>query len=548
MNKKFFKYQYFLLPIIFLFNYLVSIFVSFLTKLTPYAYQINTGSLSKLFNEIKSNFFSYLISFLGYLLIYFIFIILIISTVLAINNNLSIKKIKLNIKKISVYFVTLLLLLLLYPLNQIGLKIPITNYLTVPESFISMVSGPIMVTSFIIIYVILFLLLVRFRFTLSYLINENFKLNKALNKSWQATKKTTPTILKNIFLTIIGIFIVGFVFYLSQYLVDKINNRTLSILFVNIFTCILVGILYAITTRIVILFTTQNDTKPTNVNKIIYFILAIFVGFLSVSLSGKLLQKTDQNYLVIAHMAVSKKSDVPNSILSIKKATKTNPDYLEIDIQPTKDYQYVLSHDGSIESTSGKKYKIVDYTWRELKDVKFKSNNKVVTLTNFTNYIKEANRLNQKLLIELKINSTISDEKLKAFTTTYRELLKANNAQIQSLNQNLIRRLNKYVGNDLGLISPIKSAINATKTNTFYSIEYSSLNKNQIVDAAKYHKSIYAWTVDKKPDISTVYAYGVQGFITDYPKTTRNYLQKIKSKPDYKNIFWNTILFKRENF
>ncbi|WP_404411595.1 glycerophosphodiester phosphodiesterase family protein [Companilactobacillus paralimentarius] len=43
-------------------------------------------------------------------------------------------------------------------------------------------------------------------------------------------------------------------------------------------------------------------------------------------------------------------------ILYISKAHATNPDFVEIDIQKTKDGQYVLSHDSTIESVTKKKY------------------------------------------------------------------------------------------------------------------------------------------------------------------------------------------------
>lgn len=80
------------------------------------------------------------------------------------------------------------------------------------------------------------------------------------------------------------------------------------------------------------------------------------------------------------------------SLIQLKSLAKTHltkPDYVEIDIQKTKDGQYVLSHDSTIESVTGKEFKISDTSWKRLREVKFISSGHKVYLTNFRTYLKK---------------------------------------------------------------------------------------------------------------------------------------------------------------
>ncbi|EEJ42198.1 MAG: glycerophosphodiester phosphodiesterase family protein [Leuconostoc mesenteroides] len=56
---------------------------------------------------------------------------------------------------------------------------------------------------------------------------------------------------------------------------------------------------------------------------------------------------------MIAHKGVSYPNAVPNSLIALKRTIATHPDYIEIDIQPTKDGVYVLTHNTKIKTVSG---------------------------------------------------------------------------------------------------------------------------------------------------------------------------------------------------
>ncbi len=55
-----------------------------------------------------------------------------------------------------------------------------------------------------------------------------------------------------------------------------------------------------------------------------------------------------------------------NSLMAIQKAIDYNTDYIEIDIQRTKDNVLVVCHDPTIDRTTSGKGRIIDQTWSEI--------------------------------------------------------------------------------------------------------------------------------------------------------------------------------------
>ncbi|MCP0887873.1 hypothetical protein LB941_11085 [Ligilactobacillus sp. WILCCON 0076] len=552
MNNHKVKCMTYLMVIVFVYNYLSSVWVGYLNNFLPAAYNINTARISSLLTYLEKNIWQYVISILGYFSIFLILVVMLVFIVLLTNDKLTASNIRHGLSNQRVYLVTVLLLLFLLPLNQIGLKIPIVNYITVPTTFIAMVSGPLKNIIFWSSYVIVMLFVLKLKYVFYYLLIENDNLKKAIRKSWDASHHTTVRNVKIVILFVLQLIIAVTFVAALQYIFDELRIFRVSILTANVLMSLLAGVIYFLTAEVILLFTSSPkkiEKKNKSVSEYVFsVILLIIVGFSSVALAGRLLAKPASDYLVIAHMGISSKKDVPNSIKSLAKTHLTKPDYVEIDIQKTKDGQYVLSHDSTIESVTGKKFKISDTSWKRLREVKFISSGHKVYLTNFRTYLKKANQLNQKILVELKINSTINNNELQKLIDKYGKDMQKNHTQIQSLNQNSLTRLNKYTNITLGLLSPVNNLINNSKKNQFYSIEFSSLSPQTTKKAHKFGKKIYAWTVNTDSDITTMYAYGVDGFITDTPATTREYLKKVAKQPQYAKVVWNGLLFKRSNF
>ena len=57
--------------------------------------------------------------------------------------------------------------------------------------------------------------------------------------------------------------------------------------------------------------------------------------------------------ITISHRGVSAENGVQNTVESLKKTALLKPDYIEVDIQETKDGKFVMMHDANLENLAG---------------------------------------------------------------------------------------------------------------------------------------------------------------------------------------------------
>ena len=119
--------------------------------------------------------------------------------------------------------------------------------------------------------------------------------------------------------------------------------------------------------------------------KKLFFLLPILLTAFSISAqtrTDKLLKNLHDNeskyIFVIAHRGDWR--NVPeNSLQSIEKAIAMKVDMIELDIQPTKDGNFICMHDETLDRTSTGKGPIKDYTTEELKKFVLRSGNGIKT-------------------------------------------------------------------------------------------------------------------------------------------------------------------------
>lgn len=553
-NQRVSKYQFsvILVVVLFLFNYLSSQIIDTIQSYQPSAYSIATGSVGKLLTYLSNNWLTYGLTLIGYFFVWMMLIVIVVTSMLLTWGLASKQHFLIGLKSLQIHLAVFVMVLLFIPLNQVGFKFPIAYYLTIPKTFIDPIMTPIMWVIIGFVNIGLLLLAYRLRLVPYFAITTRKSLKINLTHSWQQTKFQTGqfflTIGKYALLTII---VVGGFFWLQR-LFDQVLNTGFNRSVVNILIAIAIGYFYFVTSQVLLLFITKDQQiAHTRLQdrklylRITQVIVIVLVGAVSSLLSGKFVSQPIKNYVVIAHKGVSSESDASNTIISLNKVSKTKPDYVEIDIQATSDGVYVLSHDAKIKAENGKTYQINETPWHILKKLHYEENGKIITATPFVTYIKRANQLNQKLLVELKINTTITTTQLVHFQKKYGKYLTENRAQLQSMNQNAIKRLAKYSDRPIGLLSPVVNSINDAKFNTFYAMEYSNVNTNIARQVIKKHKTLYVWTLNKEADINSNYALGVQGYITDYPKETREFLQKLSRHAVYADAMWYIVMLQK---
>ncbi|MGX7052263.1 glycerophosphodiester phosphodiesterase family protein [Leuconostoc palmae] len=541
--------------LVFFANFSMSKLIDYVQSNQPSAYDILTGSVNQLVDFIKQYWISYAITVLFYLFVWFLLVMLVTTIMCLAWHLISYKKYLKALKSWQIHLSVFAMLVLSIPLNQIGFKFPIAYYLTIPKTFIDMIKNPMILVAIGVIYLIFAWLVFRLRMVayLALTTSENFRSN--VKKSWQTTKKQEFKLLSFILqLVVLTILVMGGLF-LVQRLFDQLLTGNVKFWEANLLVAIGVGYFYFMTSQLMLLYTVDSNESTAQYDDKITIKLAVYsvltllvVGGASTYFSGKSIKFNHNNqFLVIAHKGVTSENKTGNTIEQLQQTVKAKPDYIEMDIQPTKDGVFVLSHDGKIKAENGKEYQIDQTSWQELKRIRYKEKGQSLSLTSFDDYIKRANQLHQKLLVELKINGTISNDQLQDFEAHYGKALQENKSQLQSLNQNIMKRLSRYSKNKLGILSPVLNSVDDAKFSQFYAIEYSNANAIIARKIVGEHKSLYVWTVNHTSEIASAHALGAKGYITDYPKQTRNTLQKLSKKAAYADAIWNIVMLQKTN-
>ena len=177
--------------------------------------------------------------------------------------------------------------------------------------------------------------------------------------------------------------------------------------------------------------------------------------------------------LIISHRGVSDKNGVQNTVQSLEKTAQLSPDFVETDVQETKDGQFVMMHDANIKNLTGVNANPQDLTLEELTKLNISENGYHSKVSSFDDYLNKANELHQKLLIEIKTSRKDSSDMMKRFLEKYGTVLKQNGHQMQSLDYHVIDQVLAYDSQiPVYFILPYNSIFPRTKA-TGYTMEYS---------------------------------------------------------------------------
>lgn len=393
-------------------------------------------------------------------------------------------------------------------------------------------------------YLILVYLSIRLMFGLPEMILRDIPFLKAIKISWERTKKH--------FLKILGqfLFIGGTVLFLStiaysiifglQSAVERFMPQfafvsavlAMSALqFVFLFNIVLstVGIFYiavdymddeGFLPPLPVWFKSQPKlpAKEWSLAKIV--MLALATGFFGLAVgiynSNYLSNPSVSKPLTISHRGVDAKNGVQNTLPALKKTSLEAPDYVEMDIQETKDKQFVVMHDFNLNNLTGLNKRPNELTLNELVKLSAKENSAEAKICSFDDYLLTAKKLNQKLLIEIKATPQDSSDLIDRFIKKYQKTILQDKHIIHTLSFEIATELKEkepdfYVGYILpfNIIGPPISAVD------FFTMEYTTLNHNFINAAHNDKKKVYAWTPNDEDTMTRMMFYGVDGIITD---------------------------------
>lgn len=239
---------------------------------------------------------------------------------------------------------------------------------------------------------------------------------------------------------------------------------------------------------------------------------------------------------VISHRGVSNANGVQNTVESLEKTAQLKPDLVEMDVQETKDGQFVMMHDANLRSLAGLNVTPQDLTLEELKQIDIFENGYQTKISSFDDYINRANQLNQKLLIEIKTSKNDSAQMMDHFLERYGAKIKVYGHQMQSLDYHVIEKVTQYDKEiPVFFILPYNSVFPRTNASG-YTMEYSTLDEYFVTKLWNTEQKLYVWTINGSESFNKSLHLGVDGMITDNLEMVQEELETAQEDPEYADL------------
>lgn len=454
----------------------------------------------------------------------------------------------------TVYF------LLLIPFVDITYRTALLSKIQIPEFILDyMTRNGFLVAFLVTFYVVVGILGFRLILALPFVLLEKTKTWTAVKKSWRLTGSLEwwPLLVKfAVLMAMVIILLAGFYvsFYWLQLICDIFPGKLSEILAVGNLTAIqLISELLLIWSSVVgclFLFKEMGLKQPQSsrqrASKTLItgtiFALIILVGS-SIVENTIYLNGTDAKApVVISHRGVSEGNGVQNTIPALKKTAKMKPDYVEIDLHETKDKQFIVLHDENLKKLTGVNKTPSELTLKQLTKLTAKENGHSAKLASFDQYLKEAEKLHQKLLIEIKTTPTDSKKMLERFNKKYGKIIIKNHYKVQSLDYRVVKGLHRVNSKlDVMYIQPYNFTYPKGSANG-YSMEYSTLNSDFIWQSHLKNHAVYAWTVNDANLMKKMMFNHVDGVISDDIPEVRTAVKDFQHNSTYANRILNYIL------
>lgn len=269
--------------------------------------------------------------------------------------------------------------------------------------------------------------------------------------------------------------------------------------------------------------------------------LAIFlVSSLVFGVQGALLlyYPFDTLPVTISHRGVDNGNAVQNSIEALEKTSQLKSDYIEMDVQETKDGQFIVMHDTDLMALTGNTGGTHDYTLAELTAMTASENGMTAPVPSFDEYLQKADELGQKLLVEIKVTDADSPNLTRNFLKKYGQRLIAKGHYMHSLDYRTIIESKQYNEQLVSFFILPFNSIYPTSLADGYTIEYTSLDQNFMTKSWIRGKSVYAWTPNDEESMTKMLLLQVDGIITDNLTGLKSLMSELEENHRYPDLFF----------
>lgn len=449
---------------------------------------------------------------------------------------------------ISFYF------LLLIPITSSILGFNLFKKFNIPNFiFREILKNPWYFILYLLIVIIFYYLFIKAIFTFHYIIIKKQKSSVAIKKSFHLIHDNFKDffntfilrILKYILFFLICIFLALFTINFMKNISKEVF--TYSIIFLIVLKNILLTCIILVFIPIEIKFLTdkfyeymksiekleiKEKSKYNLIDKIFSFKKFIIFGFIFLLLTlnvlfvfaPKFFNNSFKVKMIIGHRGGE---GVENTIGAIKNSIDKRIDYVEIDVQRTKDNHYIVHHDKTFKRVAGINKSPSDMTLKEIKNISLRGNEKIPEIKEVLKLSK--NKIN--LFIELK--GKTADKKM---VDDIVKMVKKEKMEKQVV----------FISMRYSVIDYIKTRYKEFKTGFIYFLFLGDMSKikadymlfsedfvtqNHIEQIHRHNKKAIVWTVNSPDSMKKYLDSAVDGIITDRV----NDILKLKEKLDIRS-------------
>ena len=425
-----------------------------------------------------------------------------------------------------IYFISMV------PLENLGLSTAITERLRIPAFITGEISKTLTGTLlyFILIFTI-FYINYRLIFTLPRTILKDETLSKSIKESWKTTKKKMTQILipigifEIIFMfagLLLMVIVAGILGIFKPFLGFLLSKTILQTMFDVVFFA------FSVFTKISIVIVLLDNIEPQKSKTIesknekrkrssilMLSMILFLVGSTAINGIQIYYSKIDTKILKIAHRG-DVHGGVENSLEALESAKKKGADYAEMDIQLTRDNHFVVVHDYNLRRLTGRDARVRDLDLNEIRKLTIYENGFESRIPTFEEYVKQAEKLKIKLLVELKPSGDEPENFAEMFVNEFRKLGVERKFKTMSLDLNLMRKIEKIAPEiETGFVIPLQFGDFDDSKIDFYVIEDFSYRRHLALKAHKKHRKIFVWTLNTRSEISKYLQEPIDGIISD---------------------------------
>ncbi|MBD3672070.1 MAG: glycerophosphodiester phosphodiesterase [Planctomycetaceae bacterium] len=276
-------------------------------------------------------------------------------------------------------------------------------------------------------------------------------------------------------------------------------------------------------------------------------IAALLAGFLVVM--GFAALDRDIETQVTAHRGAS--GEAPeNTLAAVRLAIEQGTDWVEIDVQETKDGVVVVAHDSDLKKVSGADVKIWEATAEELRQIDIGSyfdpkfhRERVPTLEE----VLEVCRGKVGLNIELKYYG--HDQNLEQrVVELVEEYGMQDNVKVMSLKLKGIQKIQKLRPDwEVGLLTAVTMSDLTRVDVDFYAVKTTLATPLFIQQAHLRGKEVATWTVNDELTMATMIRRGADSLITDHPALAKDVLQRQQAMTPAETLLFDLALLLGKN-